>query len=28
VFEWQQDMNRLVGQRFRTMLTVSVAVMP
>jgi hypothetical protein len=28
VFEWQHDINRLVGQRFRTMLTVSVAVMP
>jgi hypothetical protein len=26
VFEWQHDINRLVGQRFRTMLTVSVAV--
>jgi hypothetical protein len=28
VFEWQHDMNRLVGQRFRTMLTLSVAVLP
>ncbi len=28
VFEWQHDINRLVGQRFRTMITVSVAVMP
>jgi hypothetical protein len=28
VFEWQHDMNRLVGQRFRTMLTLSVAVTP
>jgi hypothetical protein len=27
-FEWQHDINRLVGQRFRTMITVSVAVMP
>jgi hypothetical protein len=27
VFEWQHDMNRLVGQRFRVMLTLSVAVM-
>jgi hypothetical protein len=27
-FEWNHDMNRLVGQRFRTMLTVSVAVLP
>jgi hypothetical protein len=26
VFEWQHDINRLVGQRFRTLLTVSVAV--
>jgi hypothetical protein len=25
-FEWQHDINRLVGQRFRTLLTVSVAV--
>jgi hypothetical protein len=28
VFEWQHDINRLVGQRFRTMLNVSVAVLP
>jgi hypothetical protein len=28
VFEWEHDINRLVGQRFRTMINVSVAVMP
>jgi hypothetical protein len=28
VFEWQHDINRLVGQRFRTMLTLSVALLP
>jgi hypothetical protein len=28
VFEFQHDMNRLVGQRFRAMITVSVAVLP
>ena len=26
VFEWQHDMNRLVGQRFRALLTLSFAV--
>jgi hypothetical protein len=28
VFEWQHDINRLVGQRFRTMLTLSMALLP
>jgi hypothetical protein len=28
VFEWEHDINKLVGQRFRTMINVSVAVMP